>query len=77
MKVKGLLYKDRIIYYCIACDDFFEIGKHEDEDKVCEHFVNWDVEPIEEDELDCLDEVAKVTIQLNYEVKTQKQEVKL
>lgn len=62
MRVKGLIHGDSIYYYCIACDEWFEID--ESEDKVCEHFVDWG---IEEDE----DEFGNIrcVVELDYEVK--------
>jgi hypothetical protein len=62
MKVKGLLNKDSIYYYCIACNDWFEID--ESEDKVCEHYENWGIEEVEDDEF----ESFRCVVKLNYEV---------
>jgi len=69
MKVNGMFYRGCIIYYCVACNDFFKIELiDENNDKICEHFVSWDVQPLDEDEIDCFGDVAKVIIELNYEV---------
>jgi hypothetical protein len=63
MKVKGLLNKDSIYYYCVACGDWFEID--ENEDKVCEHYEGWGIEKVEDDEF----ETFRCVVKLNYEVK--------
>jgi hypothetical protein len=70
MKVKGLIGKNRIFYYCVACGDWFEID--EGEQRVCEHFIGWEVEKVEDDEF----EDFEIVVELNYEVKiTKKEEV--
>lgn len=58
MIVKGLLHKNRIFYYCVACNDFFEAN----EERACEHFLGFDIEEIDEDEIEYL-------IELSYEIK--------
>ena len=62
MKVKGLLHRDSIFYYCVACNDWFEID--EDEGKVCEHYISWGVEE-DDDEF----ESFRCVVELNYDVK--------
>jgi hypothetical protein len=56
--VKGILHKNRILYYCVACNNFFEA----DDEGSCEHFIDFDIEEIDEDEFEYI-------IELNYEVK--------
>jgi hypothetical protein len=55
--VKGLLHRNRVFYYCVACNDFFEAS----EEKACEHFIGFDIEEIDENEFEYL-------VELNYEV---------
>jgi hypothetical protein len=43
MIVKGLIGKSSILYYCVACDEFFNI------DNPCIHFIDWDVKKIPDD----------------------------
>ena len=68
MEVKGLLIRNRIYYYCVACNEWFEID--EDEEKVCEHFVGWRVIKVEDDEFRDFEILVKVS----YEVKIIKKE---
>jgi hypothetical protein len=64
MKVKGLFCKDKFFYYCIVCDEFFDI------ENPCVHFIDWDVKKIPDDERDCMyDDAVECIVKLNYEVK--------
>ncbi|DAD54618.1 TPA: hypothetical protein [Aquificae Conch Spring virus] len=63
MIVKGLVCKNRIFYYCVVCSEFFEV------ENPCEHFIDWDVKKVNENELDCIDEGIEFIVKLNYEVK--------